>query len=190
LNFVLVPFHAIAPIDQIHGSIERRGTQLIVEFRLPLGHGIHWPNTDSLAERRSGLWESTCFECFIGLADADTYIEANISPAGQWQAFEFETYRAVALPSPKVLVSGQSMTDTETSPHTNNNDPFQMNCTIDVEHPSFVTSDWHIAPATVLEDRQGRLHYYALSHSGERPDFHLAATRTLLLPLRVQSLSG
>lgn len=173
MNFVLVPFHASGPVGHIDGAIARRGTQLIVEFNGLPRHGIHWPDATTSPERRSGLWQSTCFECFIGLSNADTYIESNLSPSGHWQAFEFEAYREIAVPADTVLVSGRSDTDTR--------DQCNINCTIDIEHPRFVTSDWYISPTAVLKDLQGKLHYYALSHSTERPDFHLAATRTLLL---------
>jgi len=189
LNFVLVPFPATASLDhmngdisgRIDGTIQRSGNQLIVGFRTLSRLGIRWPEAGTPPERRSGLWEFTCFECFIGLGDADTYIETNLSPAGHWQAFEFEAYRDVAVPSQTVRVAGQSVIDT--TMNTSSNNQYRINCTIDIEHPRFVTSDWHIAPTTVLEDLEGQLHYYALSHSGGRPDFHLAATRTLVLPL-------
>ena len=174
MNFVLVPFHVAAPISRIDGTVQRNGTQLSVEFCIPSGHGIVWPEAATSPERRSGLWESTCFECFIGLGDADAYIEANFSPSCDWQAFEFEAYREIALPSQSVRVSGQSVID--------NDEQSCINCSIDIENPRFVTSDWYIAPTTVLEDLEGQRHYYALFHSGERPDFHLAATRTLRLP--------
>lgn len=186
MNFVLVPFHASGPIDHkpvgcIGGSIARRGTQLNVEFTSLPRHGIHWPDADAAPERRSGLWQSTCFECFIGLGDADTYIESNLSPSGHWQAFEFEAYREIAVPADSVRVSGRLDMST--------GDQSSMNCTIDIEHPRFVTSDWYIAPTAILEDLQGKLHYYALSHPIKRPDFHLSATRTLLLTERDLSLS-
>lgn len=184
MNFVLVPFHASGPLDhkavehkpadRIDGAIVRRGTQLLVEFNNLPRHGIRWPSADTSPQRRSGLWESTCFECFIGVGDADTYIESNLSPSGHWQAFEFEAYREIAVPADTVRVAGQSDANTR--------DPCRMNCTIDIEHPRFVTSDWYIAPTAVLEDLQGKLHYYALSHPTGRPDFHLAASRSLLLP--------
>ena len=182
MNFVLVPFPATASLDhmngdisgRIDGTIQRSGNQLIVGFRTLSRLGIRWPEAGTPPERRSGLWEFTCFECFIGLGDADTYIETNLSPAGHWQAFEFEAYREIALPSQSVRVSGQSVID--------NDEQSCINCSIDIENPRFVTSDWYIAPTTVLEDLEGQRHYYALFHSGERPDFHLAATRTLRLP--------
>jgi len=182
LNFVLVPFRALsqlpvpiaAPIPLIEGVVTRSNAQLNLEFRFPHSSSILLPDPVLEPERRSGLWESTCFECFIGLAGSDEYLECNISPAGHWQAFEFEAYRKLPGFSKVLTITGSFRVEPS--------GVCLMSFKVDIDHPRFVTEDWLISPAAVLADQSGNLHYYADSHPKDKPDFHLEEQRTLIVP--------
>jgi hypothetical protein len=182
LNFVLVPFRAsppmpvpiAAPISLIEGIATRNNAQLNLEFRFPHSSSVLISDPVLDPERRSGLWESTCFECFIGLAGSDQYLECNISPAGHWQAFEFESYRKLPNISKVLTLTGSYRPEPSGL--------FIMRCKVDINHPRFVTKDWHISPTAVLADQSGDLHYYSNAHPTAKPDFHLAEQRTLVVP--------
>lgn len=174
LNFVLTPFHTSSPVPCIEGSATRGNAQLNLEFRFPQSPSVLLADPVLEPERRTGLWTSTCFECFIGLTGSDEYLECNVAPAGHWQAFEFEAYRKPLNISKVLTMSGSYRSE-----------PLGvciMSCRVDIHHPRFVTEDWHISPTAVLADRSGNLHYFANSHPKAKPDFHLAEQRTLVVP--------
>ena len=52
----------------------------------------------AVAERRDGLWQTTCFEVFIagpdtGETGGERYYEFNLSPSTSWAAYRFDGYR-------------------------------------------------------------------------------------------------
>jgi hypothetical protein len=169
LNFKLVPFRENAPFTNITGQMERQSARLSISFTIPKTTAITWPNLASVSERKSGLWTSTCFECFIGKAGCDTYYECNVSPAGHWQVFRFNAYRQPPLTESE-LISVNRITNLEQS----------CGFSIDVHDPQFVTSEWRISPACVIEDASV-LHYYADHHPNGQPDFHLESQRQYAL---------
>lgn len=63
---------------------------LRLNFHLPLG--MESRDCCELVERADGLWERTCFECFISYGDG-SYDEWNFSLTGQWQNYFFDSYR-------------------------------------------------------------------------------------------------
>tara|TARA_R110002072_G_scaffold113986_3_gene243868 strand:- start:21025 stop:21558 length:534 start_codon:yes stop_codon:yes gene_type:complete len=174
LNFVLTPFHASSLVRQINGSVTRDGSCLNLQYQFSGTSSILLNEPVDFPERRDRLWESTCFECFIGLSSADRYLECNLSSAGHWQAYEFEGYRTIAHTSKDFRVSGDYRRQTP--------DNNIVRCSVDINHPDFVTEDWHISPAVILKEIDGPLQYFAASHPDNKPDFHLASQRTLILP--------
>ncbi|MCB1734604.1 MAG: DOMON-like domain-containing protein [Gammaproteobacteria bacterium] len=118
-----------------------------------------------------GLWRHTCFEVFVQGEDAPAYAEFNLSPSRQWAAYRFSGYRdqgcALVMPDPGI------------------------ECVRDAERLTLAAtlsasalppgSPLHIGLTAVLEDTAGKLSYWALGHTGERPDFHRADSFTLNL---------
>ena len=94
-NFSLIPFASDAlPTIEIVGNIDRADNILSIEYQL-LG------DLDSVAiaspavapSRKFELWESTCFEFFIGVLGDRNYWEFNLSPSGDWNVFHLDDYR-------------------------------------------------------------------------------------------------
>ncbi len=146
-------------------EVERISDRLHLTFQLPGNLNLVWPPNADQPERQSNLWETTCFECFIGLANSPLYLETNLSPAGHWQTYEFSDYR-----------QGQKLTDRVTigSPASNR---LLVQCYIDVSHPHFVTQDWKISPCCVLAVENGDLYYLSSAHMAAQPDFHQLTAR-------------
>lgn len=123
-----------------------------------------------------GLWQHTCFEAFVAAAEQPAYREFNFSPSSEWAAYRFlrerqrdaasEALEPVRLPPPLA----------ETSPGA-------LVLTVHIPASALPRSPATLAIGlcAVIEERDGRLSYWALQHPGERPDFHHPHGRSLRL---------
>jgi hypothetical protein len=112
-------------------------------------------------QRRDGLWRHTCCEAFVGVAAAQ-YCELNFAPSGEWAAYRFDDYRI----GMRELIAAPPRIVTTQSAH-----GLRISATAPLaETPLFVGF------ACVIEERDGTLSYWALAHSGDKPDFHDRAT--------------
>lgn len=131
-------------------------------------------------ERTDLLWEHTCFEVFIGAANATAYREFNFSPSGQWAAYAFSDYRQrdVAIPPgtpPRItarLLAGRLELVAIVAP-----DALPADA-------GGVISEFRLGLSAVVEaaDTVDDGHsYWALRHPAPRPDFHHRDAFTLAL---------
>ncbi|MEP7317001.1 MAG: DOMON-like domain-containing protein [Sphingomicrobium sp.] len=114
------------------------------------------PNSASPC-RADNLWQTTCFEAFVGGEDA-TYREFNFAPSNQWSAYAFDHPRdGMRDASDQVevwLEGGEDWIAVEAA----------------------VAGD--LAPGSpinltaVIEEEGGHKSYWALSHPDGPPDFH------------------
>lgn len=124
-----------------------------------------------------GLWQHTCFEAFVAANSEPDYREFNFSPSSQWAAYRFSgervrdaeaeaRERALPMPPPMIETTPSALTLTVRLPVAGlPRSPAVLN----------------IGLCAVIEERDGRLSYWALHHPGERPDFHHRDGRTLRL---------
>lgn len=127
------------------------------------------------ARRADGLWQHSCFEAFLRADAGDGYCELNFSPAGDWAAYRFSGRRVgrtkPELASPRATIrraSGILAIDIELALE---------------QLPEFARAATLTAGlAAVIEERDGALSYWAISHGADRPDFHDPATFTLRVP--------
>jgi hypothetical protein len=123
-----------------------------------------------------GLWQHTCFEAFVAADDQAAYREFNFSPSSQWAAYRFSAERErdaaaeardrVLLAPPLIHLTPRSLTLTARVP-----------VAALPRSPSVLS----LGLCAVVEERDGRLSYWALQHPTERPDFHHRDGRTLRL---------
>jgi hypothetical protein len=108
--------------------------------------------------RRDGLWRHTCCEAFIADADGPGYREFNFAPSGEWAAYRFDDYRGGMReqPCPAPRIAAQATAE-----------EFVLEATIADPGPHGA-----LGLCCVIEERYGKLAYWALAHPGERPDFH------------------
>jgi hypothetical protein len=116
--------------------------------------------------RTDGLWQHTCFELFIKCAGAPAYYEFNFSPSGAWAAYSFASYRAGAAPAEQALnphLDVSRSADTLT---------LEAAASLELLFPQHASATLEMALSAVVEERDGRLTYWALRHAPGKPDFH------------------
>lgn len=112
-----------------------------------------------------GLWQHTCFECFLGL-EGGAYLEFNFSPSGDWAAYRFSDYRKLEGPffiDPQIRCERGS-------------DGFEL--FVHVESP-LIPKHGHLQLSAVLEDTSGTISYWAIQHPKGKPDFHVQCAWTV-----------
>lgn len=116
--------------------------------------------------RTANLWQSTCFELFIG-GEGSGYREFNLSPSGAWAAYQFDDHRAG-------MHDADASIEIEIS---SNNKMLTMSAKIEAE----LGVSLSVGLTAVIEEADGMLRYWATAFAPGEPDFHAAAVRSLLL---------
>lgn len=178
IAFDLAPFPGLpAPGGvQIAGTAARSGASLHLVWRLESPAGsLAPPGPIARPERRRALWEGTCFEFFLARAECPGYWEFNLSPAGHWNVYRFDAYRAGMTEE----------TAFESLPFSVSRPPgrCEASACIDTTRLGIAASPWRLAVATVVSEPSGRVTFWALSHPGIEPDFHLPESFGLRLGL-------
>ena len=116
--------------------------------------------------RAEDLWRTTCFELFVG-GGGESYREFNLSPSGCWAAYEFDSHR-----------SGRRDIDVRIEIETSlNNNSLIVTAKIESEF----LNPTPIGLTAVIEESDGLIRYWSTAFAPGEPDFHAAATRSLLL---------
>ena len=152
-----------ASARRLAGGVLRFGYRIrgVEAVRLPL------PAAHAHTE---GLWRATCCEAFVARADEAEYREFNFSPSGAWASYHFAEERMLAearnpvVPACRCQVFGD-----------------EWFLFADLAVPLGLRA-LHINLAVVVEDHEGILSYWALTHPGPRPDFHRRDGFVLVLP--------
>ena len=118
------------------------------------------------SRRATELWRHTCFEAFIAGQASTAYCEFNFSPSTEWAVYGFTSYREGmaqlehALP-PQVTAS---VTD----------DRIALEAVVPRATLLALPGDssLRLGLAAIIERADGGHSYWALTHPGERPDFH------------------
>jgi hypothetical protein len=166
-DFALKPFPGDGPRPavQITGSIVRSGEALAVryEFRGALGEVVV-PKAAARPARRSGLWETTCCEFFLGVKGEARYWEFNLSPSGDWNVYSFTGYRqgmaeeaAFTALDVRVQRRRESLL-------------LAAEAAVGLIVPA--NRPLEVGVAAVVQRAGGGLTYWALTHPGEKADFH------------------
>jgi hypothetical protein len=121
---------------------------------------LRWPPTGP-AQRTDELWRHTCFEAFLKPKGSDWYVELNFAPSSAWAAYSFESYRLGMQPLRGVGAPSIRCRTSATE--------FTLDVTVRMRSLRF---DSAIGLAAVLEDQDGAVSYWALSHPRPKPDFH------------------
>lgn len=122
-----------------------------------------------------GLWEHTCFEVFIALANEPQYHEFNFSPSSEWAAFAFSDIRKQTeyntWQAPVISVN-------------QNSKQLQLSTVIALANLPLNAKQQplHIGLSAVLELNTGVHYYWALHHAKSHPDFHVRNSFSLILP--------
>lgn len=164
--YELIPFQKKNVNLTLQADAHRIGANIKVVFQLNDPDGIidvTAPfNTSGLnVPRKDKLWQTTCFEMFLRHPNEPSYCEFNFSLEPAWNSYAFDQYR---LPQP---------------PKMNVTHYLQSVCWNGLEFQAEITgfsnqTTYDIGLAAVLKEKSGSLHYMALIHKGQKPDFHLS----------------
>lgn len=157
------PGRTCEPVNSIAFQADIDAVSLSFEFLVRGDIGaVRWPAAGE-AERKDGLWKTTCFEVFLTMDTPGSYAEFNFSPSGDWAAYAFSGYREGMTPlrcaSPDIEVHRASSAT-------------RISIRLNEFDSAILTSDGKLAASAVIEDGSGTLHYWALAHPGPKPDFH------------------
>lgn len=166
-SFSLQPFSMDAFLSEIKitGSVSLQAPVLAVNYEL---HGplkeIVIPGPAHTTARQHGLWESTCFELFLGTGNAGPYWEFNLSPSGCWNVYSFNGYRQEM--QEELLFSSLPF---NVSRHS---DMLRLELELDLDEIVSFQKSLKAAVSAVIKRVNGALSYWALIHPGPQPDFH------------------
>ena len=178
-EFKLVPFVTCELGEAIDLQVEidwsDDGSMLLIQFGFVGAiDRLKIPPVSDAPQRKTGLWETTCFECFLGSLGQENYWEINLSPSGDWNVFRLDGYRKNlreerAIETLPVLVKRQG-------------DRMTIEVTLDVRKLGLCRDAIELSATSVLEEITGEeitgdiscdISYWAIAHTGAIADFHL-----------------
>ncbi len=122
-----------------------------------------WPKQTNKPQRLDGLWEKTCLELFIAECGENAYYEFNFSPNGDWQCYQFSSYRNFSakpeLQNPPSINKYESTNE------------YIFNICVDIR-PLSLQAPLDIGINAVLQQPTAELNFYSLNHQTEIPNFH------------------
>jgi hypothetical protein len=180
-NFTLTPFDLQADFAgiSVSGTIQLKQQVLHVEFNLSGRlEPISIPKEKRMPDRQSQLWEHTCLELFLGPTELAHYWEINVSPSGNWNSYHFDAYRQGMKLEPLLRVTNFKRTEEAK----NLSVQFDLDVSPLVVSRKFEKRELECAITCVLESKNHISSFWALEHSGNRPDFHSRATFQIKFP--------
>lgn len=187
LPFSLHPFAGKEETQawSLTGGVSATANVLNLTYRLA-GWGYRLAEPVGGPQRRDRLWETTCFEFFLGWVGSAAYWEFNLSPSGDWNVYRFQDYRAgmeseerfLAIPVAVRVMEGQGLElslSLDLSPILERSGDSSEGCSGDSSGDgSGDSSDalLQLGITSVIEAEDGTLSYWALIHPGPEADFH------------------
>lgn len=170
----LVPFSTEPMSYSVQAKVERLQTKLTFTFELTDPQNeVFWQQGNEI-KRQDFLWESTCFEAFIGSNDQTNYFELNLSPSLTWNLYRFTDYRMPNV-MPPVAVLEPALIKFKINVH-------KITAEIDLNVLNLSDQEIKIGLTAVLKTSDA-LHYFAVKHPVLHADFHDAQGWTIrLLP--------
>lgn len=153
---------------RFHQGIDATLTQA-ADGGLQVAYAIHGFNLDLRVPTphapapHDALWQTTCFELFLGAVGQSSYREFNFSPSGQWACYDFLDTRRPApvpfdCPTPGIRFERSE-------------DLLKLFASLPKAALPKVDT-LRIAVSAVLEAEGGHHAFWALAHPPGKPDFH------------------
>lgn len=125
--------------------------------------------------RTDELWKRTCCEVFLRAETGERYYEYNLAPSTRWAAYRFNGYR-------------NDMADVEVATPVISTEVedgrFVLSADLDMDQLPHLPGDqaWLLSLSVVIEDTDGKIAWWALTHPSPEGDFHNRASFVLTLP--------
>jgi len=165
--FSLQPFTPVQDLPDlgmtVHLSRRSNTAALSYTIRGPMEE-IVVPAPVETPLRMGRLWEETCLEFFLASKDSPQYWEINLSPSGQWNIYRFSAYRegmqeeAAFASLPFRVERGK--------------DSFSLDVELHLDRIISPNTPLHVGISAAIKLRRNQMTYWALSHPGQKPDFH------------------
>ena len=165
-SFSLKPFEPIKNDLQITGEIIRDKNVFTIHYRFKCDlEKFEIPAVEKLPIRKNELWETTCFELFLGIKNTPIYWEFNLSPSGDWNIYWFEDYRKSMLLEERF----------ESLPFNilRDSNALYLGLEFNLDFLVSVIENMDVSITTVINSKEGDISYWALKHCGKQADFHL-----------------
>lgn len=170
--------HPGAPSDAairiVATAARPRSGVLVLRYRVSGDVGALRLPDEMQTARADELWRHTCFEAFVRPGVGAEYAEFNFAPSTEWAAYRFRNYR-----------DGMAAASDIDAPHIRTqrtSDGFDLEAEIAMPAADFRGDRaWRLGLCAVIEEKSGRLSYWALRHPPGKPDFHRADCFTLEL---------
>jgi hypothetical protein len=120
------------------------------------------------SERTDNLWQTTCFEIFWQPLGDTAYREFNLSPSGRWAAYDFDAFRQGMRDAPVDAISIACSHDGEQL-------VLKARIAADLPAPA------QVALNAIVENRDGKLQFWALAFPPGKPEFHSEACRQWII---------
>lgn len=167
IDFKLIPFSAHRSLLNIElmGYIDRCQNHLSLQYQL-LGdlEKIAISGLSDSPKRQDELWQTTCFEFFIGIPNEPQYWEFNCSPSGDWNVYHFKDYR-------HKMQTESTFTELPFSVD-RDDDRFALSVRVNLDRIDLGDRPLDLAITAVIQTIDETVTYWALTHNGSRPDFH------------------
>jgi hypothetical protein len=180
---VLVPFRSEPHLEglQLEATAGWDGGVLTLHYSL-CGPLAAWrlPPPAAQPARRDGLWQSTCFEAFVGQPGQRHYWEINLAPSGDWNVYALSAYREGLHPEPAVtqlpfrLIRPQADADRSVP------ERLELDLEVDLSRLIVASAPLELSVTAVLDHLQHGCSYWAWRHTAQQADFH---RRDSFLPL-------
>jgi len=162
---------------QLSTNVETNGSTLTLEY-ICSGDLLELliPHEKESTSRLDNLWEHTCFEAFMTQNKGPEYWELNFSPSGDWNFYRFDDHRKGQSLEEKITnISSQIKTKTDQL--------FEAKVVLDLSavFPGKSLSGIQLGLTAVIEELDHSKSYWALSHCGKQPDFHIRDSFTFSL---------
>jgi hypothetical protein len=128
--------------------------------------------------RKKDLWSQTCFECFIPTRQGDGYLEFNGSPSGSWNWYSFKSYRQGMSEFP---LNPESVPKQVTQSRSDTSIECEWVLPLSGIRQGFLSAgqnglQFDKVGVTMVLSTSLATTYWALSHEGVKPDFHLKSS--------------
>ena len=165
------PGNQQGPPLRISGSLARRGAQLLVSYQLQGDlDQLDIPAPRAPAGRRDNLWRRTCFELFIAAPGEPGYWEYNLSPSGDWNCYRFKGYREQMAVETAVSAALIELRTTNSGLWLGATLPLPPALLPPPAAPTHRPPE--VAISAVIQQRDGGLSHWALTHPARQADFH------------------
>ncbi|MDZ4761234.1 MAG: DOMON-like domain-containing protein [Alphaproteobacteria bacterium] len=150
----------------IRVGLERQTpTALVLRYEVSGAVDVILVQAITQTAQADNLWKHTCFEVFVAPSTGEAYFEFNLSPSSQWAAYRFQGYR-----------TGMSVIHEIRAPLITLSQDGQLVLSASLDLGSLLEfaaePSWRVGVSAVIEDSDGNLSYWALTHPQAKPDFH------------------